>query len=248
MNTPCAQIPRPDAAQNVPWPEAGGGASVTSRSQASTSRAWLITLSLDASLSPGSRRGPPWRRRRGRARVSGCRSAATEIPVPSPAPLVHQALTLDHISNGRLELGLGVGLMMDPRRHLWGFCNWSARERVAGSRSTWRSSHRRLSNEVSSDRSVSTRWRTEPTSPLRAQKPRPPITIAASSLSCCRCRPGTADTWNWIDFARDFQAQLDETPRRCPDRRRGGPQPDGSGDVAVAPTTRSTPGRGPEAG
>src|SRR5215471_13672757 len=54
----------------------------------------------------------------------------TQIPFRNPALLARQALTVDHISNGRLELGLGIGLTIDPAYEMMGLSNWSAGERV----------------------------------------------------------------------------------------------------------------------
>src|SRR5947208_807940 len=55
----------------------------------------------------------------------------TQIPLRNPAMLARQVLTCDHISNGRVEVGLGTGLRLDPACEMIGIPNWSTRERVA---------------------------------------------------------------------------------------------------------------------
>ena len=48
----------------------------------------------------------------------------TQIPLRNPAMLARQVLTLDHISGGRIELGLGTGLTIDPSYAMAGVSNW----------------------------------------------------------------------------------------------------------------------------
>ena len=56
-------------------------------------------------------------------------TAVTQIPLRNPAMLARQVLTLDQISNGRVELGLGTGLTIDPSYRMAGLPNWSPAER-----------------------------------------------------------------------------------------------------------------------
>src|SRR5215208_4967333 len=57
-------------------------------------------------------------------------TVVSQIPLRNPAMLARQVSTLDHISNGRVELGLGTGLSIDPASAMIGVPNWEPRERV----------------------------------------------------------------------------------------------------------------------
>ena len=53
-----------------------------------------------------------------------------QIPRSATRAVRTQALTADHISGGRLDLGLGIGLEIDPTYRMMGIENWSAKERA----------------------------------------------------------------------------------------------------------------------
>ena len=55
----------------------------------------------------------------------------TAFSFRNPAFLARQALTIDHISNGRLEIGLGAGVTFDPSYDMIGIPNWRPKERVS---------------------------------------------------------------------------------------------------------------------
>jgi alkanesulfonate monooxygenase SsuD/methylene tetrahydromethanopterin reductase-like flavin-dependent oxidoreductase (luciferase family) len=138
----------------------------------------------------------------------------TQIPFRDPALLAHQALTVDHISNGRLELGLGVGLTTDPSYAMMGLPNWRAAERVARFKEYVEVVDRLLSNEVTTYTGRFYQVDGAAMSPRPIQQPRPPITIASLGPVMLRYAARYADTWNSLSFARDFEAQLDETRGR----------------------------------
>jgi alkanesulfonate monooxygenase SsuD/methylene tetrahydromethanopterin reductase-like flavin-dependent oxidoreductase (luciferase family) len=138
----------------------------------------------------------------------------TQIPLRDPAMLAHQALTVDHVSEGRLELGLGVGLTTDPSYGMMGLPNWSAAERVARFKEYVEVVDRLLSHEVATYRGRFYQVEGATMKPRPVQQPRPPITIAAMGPVMLRHAARYADTWNSLSFLKDFQAQLDETRDR----------------------------------
>jgi alkanesulfonate monooxygenase SsuD/methylene tetrahydromethanopterin reductase-like flavin-dependent oxidoreductase (luciferase family) len=146
-----------------------------------------------------------------RVRLATC---VTQIPLRDPAMLAHQALTVDHLSGGRFELGLGVGLTTDPSYAMMGIPNWSAAERVARFKEYVELVDRLLSNEVTTYTGRFYAVEGAVMNPRPVQAPRPPITIAALGPVMLRYAARYADTWNSLSFAKDFQVQLDETRGR----------------------------------
>lgn len=75
----------------------------------------------------------------------------TAMPFRNPAFLARQALTVDHLSQGRLELGLGTGASgeIDPSYAMTGIDDWAPPERVARFREVVEIVDQLLRNEVS---------------------------------------------------------------------------------------------------
>jgi alkanesulfonate monooxygenase SsuD/methylene tetrahydromethanopterin reductase-like flavin-dependent oxidoreductase (luciferase family) len=138
----------------------------------------------------------------------------TQIPLRDPAILAHQALTVDHVSGGRLELGLGVGLTTDPSYAMMGIPNWSAAERVARFKEYVEIVDRLLSNEVTTYEGRFYQVDGAVMNPRPVQEPRPPITIAAMGPVMLKHAARYADTWNSLSFLGDLGEQLDETRGR----------------------------------
>jgi len=138
----------------------------------------------------------------------------TQIPLRNPALLARQALTVDHISNGRLELGLGLGLTTDPSCQMMGLPNWSSRERAARFKEYVEIVERLLSNEVTTYKGQFYQVNGAVINPRPVQRPRPPIVIAAMGPTMLKRAAEHADIWNSESHAGTFDAQLAETRRR----------------------------------
>ncbi len=151
------------------------------------------------------------------ARTSTLRltTCVTQIPLRNPAILANQAVTADQISGGRIELGLGTGLTIDPSYEMTGLPNWTNGERVdrfgeyvellgnllAGGVTTYQGTYYQATGAVMNPGSV--------------QQPRLPIMVAALGPKMMHHAARHADIWNTMSFAADFEEQFAELSDRC---------------------------------
>jgi alkanesulfonate monooxygenase SsuD/methylene tetrahydromethanopterin reductase-like flavin-dependent oxidoreductase (luciferase family) len=141
-------------------------------------------------------------------------TAVAQFPLRNPALLARQALTLDHISNGRFTLGLGTGLTIDPAYDMMGIPNWGPKERVARFREYVQAVDLMLSNETSSFHGEYYQIDGAVMNPRPIQKPRPPLVIAALGPVMLKIAAQYADCWDSLSFAAEFDDQLEETRGR----------------------------------
>ena len=151
------------------------------------------------------------------ARTSTLRLATyvSQIPLRNPAILANQAVTADQISGGRIELGLGTGLTIDPSYEMTGLPNWTTGERVArfgeyielvgkllaGGKTDYDGKYYTAKGAVMNPGSV--------------QQPRLPLTVAALGPQMMHLAARHADTWNTMSFAADLEEQMGELADRC---------------------------------
>jgi alkanesulfonate monooxygenase SsuD/methylene tetrahydromethanopterin reductase-like flavin-dependent oxidoreductase (luciferase family) len=137
-----------------------------------------------------------------------------QIPFRQPALLALQALTVDHISGGRLDLGLGTGLAVDPSCAMMGIENWTAKERVARFGEYIALVDRLLSNDTTTYQGRYYRAEAAALAPRAVQTPRMPLLVAAMGPVMLGHAARHADIWNSISFAPDFETQIEETRAR----------------------------------
>ena len=139
-----------------------------------------------------------------------------------PALLAKEALTIDHLSEGRLELGIGTGIAGFDRAAM-GIDYWSPRERAARF-SEYVEVVDRLLRSPSRTYAFEGRYyrtRGAPMVPPPVQRPRPPITVGGQSPTVLRLAAERADCWNThgpfglsldeiLEITRRQNDQLDE--------------------------------------
>jgi len=141
-------------------------------------------------------------------------TCVTQIPFRNPAMFARQALTLDHISSGRVEIGLGTGLAKDPSLAMVGTPDWEPSERVARLGEYVQVVDRLLRDEVSSFAGEFYRVDGAIMNPRPVQSPRPPILVGALGPVMIRHAARFADTWNSLSFSESFEEQVAETRER----------------------------------
>lgn len=114
-----------------------------------------------------------------------------------PALLAKEALTIDHLSEGRLELGIGTGI--EPLDHAaMGIDYWSPGERVARFSEYVEVVDGLLGNPSRAYAFQGSFYRTREAAmgPPPVQRPRPPITVGGQSPTVLRVAAERADCWN----------------------------------------------------
>jgi alkanesulfonate monooxygenase SsuD/methylene tetrahydromethanopterin reductase-like flavin-dependent oxidoreductase (luciferase family) len=141
----------------------------------------------------------------------------TAIPFRNPAFLARQALTVDHLSQGRLELGLGTGVSgaIDPSYAMTGIDDWAPPERVARFREVVEIVDQLLRHEVSTYQGRYYQLQDTVMQPRPIQKPRPPLTIGAHGPVMLKITARYADTWSSFGgFGLSAEAMLTVTRQR----------------------------------
>ncbi len=131
-----------------------------------------------------------------RIRLAPC---VAQIPMRDPATYARSVITVDHISAGRIEAGLGLGLTVDPGYAMIGVDNWDNPQRAARFGEyvgvvdrLLRTGACRHSGEYYTVQDAAVH--------PSVQDPRPPITIAAMGPRMMRYAAAHADTWNTMSF------------------------------------------------
>src|SRR5262249_25823226 len=119
----------------------------------------------------------------------------SSLTLRQPALLARQAITVDHLSRGRLELGIGAGGV--PLDHsMTGVEMWSRAERTARFREAVVLVDRLLRSRVVSFDGRYYRTRDALMQPGPVQQPRPPLTVGALGPTMMRIAARYADRWN----------------------------------------------------
>lgn len=117
------------------------------------------------------------------------------ITLRNPALLARQAMTIDHISNGRLELGIGAGRA--PLDHsMTGIPTWEIPERARRFRECVEIIDQMLRNPTTAYNGQHYQIKDAAMNPMPIQQPRPPLTLAAHGSATLKVTAALADSWN----------------------------------------------------
>jgi alkanesulfonate monooxygenase SsuD/methylene tetrahydromethanopterin reductase-like flavin-dependent oxidoreductase (luciferase family) len=113
----------------------------------------------------------------------------------NPAVLAKQAIAIDHMSNGRLNLGIGSGLFMADHKAS-GVAFFPPKERVERFREFVEVVDKMLRNEVTTYHGQYYCVDESYASPGPIQRPRPPLTLAAHGTRMLKIAAAFADSWS----------------------------------------------------
>ncbi len=137
-----------------------------------------------------------------------------QFPLRNPALFAQAALTADHASGGRLDVGLGTGLGIDPSYRMMGIENLAAGARVDRLAEYVEIVDRLLREEDVTYTGAHYKVEAATIRPRPLQAPRPPLLIAAMAPRMLALAARHADIWNSLSFAKSHAAQLDDLAAR----------------------------------
>ena len=129
-----------------------------------------------------------------------------------PALLAREAMTVDHLSNGRLDLGLGAG-WYEPEHQLFGIQFPQTTERVRRFREAVEVVDGVVRNDTTSYSGTHYQLQAAPMRPRPVQQPRPPLLLGAHGPKMLRIVAEYADAWNSFGSAAEMRKRntiLDE--------------------------------------
>jgi alkanesulfonate monooxygenase SsuD/methylene tetrahydromethanopterin reductase-like flavin-dependent oxidoreductase (luciferase family) len=112
-----------------------------------------------------------------------------------PALLAKESVTVDHISNGRLEVGIGAGWYV-PEHQVFGLDFPGPSELVSRFREAIEVVDSLFRNELTTYGGKYYHLTEAPMRPRPIQQPRPPLTLGAHGPKMLRVVAEFADTWN----------------------------------------------------
>ena len=121
-----------------------------------------------------------------------------------PSVLAKMAITVDHISNGRLEVGLGAG-WYEPEHSMFGIPFPETKELVARFREAVQVVDLLMREDTSSFTGSYYQLSNAPSRPHSLQKPRPPLVLAAFGPRMLKIVATYADTWNAFGTPKEMR-------------------------------------------
>jgi alkanesulfonate monooxygenase SsuD/methylene tetrahydromethanopterin reductase-like flavin-dependent oxidoreductase (luciferase family) len=131
-----------------------------------------------------------------------------------PAVLAKQAITVDHISNGRLEVGMGAGWYESEHR-MFGIDFPETRELVSRFKEAVEVVDAMLRHETASYAGEYYQLREAASRPGPVQKPRPPLTLGAFGPRMLKIAAVHADTWNAFGSVEEIRQRNELLDQYC---------------------------------
>ncbi|MFX0183683.1 MAG: LLM class flavin-dependent oxidoreductase [Candidatus Hodarchaeota archaeon] len=141
-------------------------------------------------------------------------TAVTNMLWRHPAWIAKQALTVDHMSNGRLDLGLGAGGSAELEHSMTGIEKGTPRENVERFKEYVEIVDQLLRNPITTYRGKYYYLEEAIVLPDSIQKPRPPIYVGAKGLKMLKITAKYANAWNTLESIEFLEESIERIVER----------------------------------